>query len=356
MKFYCLILFVLVLSSCGVKDTTVVKIYPVDSIEFRSPAYVSTESINFGLNSNSDVTIVYVDSERRNIFVVNNLGNVIDSFPFPKQITDSRASLEYNNKEVTIFSLSDNILLKLNKKETIVYPVANRTLFLNPAFANFEVINNTALFYQLPLNSLTAARDSEGFFDIKILGIYGISNDTFVQIKSFVTYPRVFQKLKYPEMPPVCNRKNENELYYLFNFSDSLSFIDISTNKLVNYHIEGFPKCKLSPYHRDSMSILSYSKRQMLKNEIFAKILFDKSSSDFILIKLLGIEQETKNSLYENNFQDKPVAVYLVRNFKVSKILNIENGNSVSTINSYFFKGKLYISSADRAKIYVYSM
>ena len=359
MKFNILVIFTLLfISSCSFKNNTgvIIETSPVDSIQMRSLPYISSWSINYSLDSNSEINVAYIDSKRRNIFVVNRLSNVIDSFPFPKQISGEQVILEYQDKKVTIFSLSDNMVIKLNKNESVTHVVANKNLFLHPMFANFELLNNTALFFQIPFNSQETPRDKDGYPDMNILGIYGLQNDTFVLKKSYIKYPRVFQDLKYSESPPVCNRKNENELYYLFDFSDSLSYIDMRTDKLTNYFIEGLPKCKISTFSKDSVGILSNAKHLALKNEIFAKILFDKHSSDFIIIKELGIDEEKSNSIYQNTFKDKPVIVYLVRNFKVIKTFKLTNASSISSIRSYYFKSKLYISSLDYSKIYIYNI
>ncbi len=357
MKYYFIFfLIAFFIFSCKSGSVDIQDLNPIDSILLPHGAYPNIESISFGHSSSGEIEIAYVDSIREKISVINKHGKEIDSLNIPKIVTDNRLHFSYKDKKFVLFSLTDNMYIESYRGNCVKYAVSGNGNFLSSMFANFEVVSGRTLFYQIPLNSATVPKDKDGFFDIKILGVYGLANDTFKQKQAYLTYPRLFQTLTYPETPPVCNLNAKNELWYLFSFSDSLTVVDLQSGKSKNMAINNLRKCRIAQYCKDSMGILSYAKRQTLVNEMFSKLLFDDGSQDAIIIRLLGITKKENAGLFEPVFSDKPVSVYVINNKEVKKTFNLINYAQLTTINSYLYNKKLYISNISHDKIYVYNM
>jgi hypothetical protein len=127
--------------------------------------------------------------------------------------------------------------------------------------------------------------------------------------RRFAYFPKIYTEKLYNEQFPVAARDDEGGMGYAYSTDPILYYF--KNGKTSSEEIEGLPRNHYMPTPIDSLQYRSYNYKQLLQNERYFWMLYDKKTDLFLLFKDYAVDIK-EDDLEMPEQSDKPFVVYLI--------------------------------------------
>lgn len=340
------------LLSCTDNDT-ITTVQDVQEVLIDSIALTDIDSdaeLSYGQNKPGHLTISYYNSKRNNIHTYDVDNKHLSTI----EINPEKAGREfYLADDTTLYILNGKgnyITIVKNAKYRYAHAAQNDTLpaTLYSMYMPFQVKNKRVLVQKTLYWDLRKTNERKAIFKRKLLYLCAVEQDSLINIDSFGAFPEEYiNTFHYELFPKTAYNTTKQEVYYLFNNSNTIFQYNIKTKKVSTYAIKGLQKNNQKPFDQSKITDLSYAQEYMLENSQYYIMLYDNIQDRLAVIQKIGIPgNNAKGEL--NLFTDQPYQVYTInKKYDVEKIFRFEKNNSHKFPFAYCHNGLLYVPARD---------